>query len=111
MRGWGTDVLAWAGILGGAAIGGAVTLAALQRTDARGCDPRNVSVQTVVVGAGAKDHLITVMPTVQVGGGRGCAMVVMNGMAFPAGADGSRVRAEALRAQLEAARADAAKPR
>lgn len=115
MNGMGTDVLALACIFGGAAVGGGVTMAALNQLDAPGCSAETLSVHTVVVGAHAHGGVFTATPNVRVRGAPGCGIVVVHAGDVRVRFDEARVRArveEALaRAEEARSRADEVRQR
>jgi uncharacterized protein YukE len=96
----GTDVLAVACIVGGAAVSGGATLAALQRTQPPRCTAEAMVAPRVMLRMGGYGQDIVVRPrVVAVHRTHGCAAVVV-------GPD-VRVRMDEVRARVEEARARA----
>jgi hypothetical protein len=105
MNALGTDVLALACILGGAAVSGGATLAALDRSGSAECRLVEASGPRMIVRVGADDREVVVVPRVHVRGAEGCAPVVVEGsMRVDVDVDAIRTRVEEARARAEIAR-------
>jgi hypothetical protein len=100
----GTDVLAVACIVGGAAVSGGATLAALRRTPPERCTAEAIVAPHVMLRMGGYGQDIVVRPrVVAVHGAHGCAAVVVD--------SDVRVRMDEVRARVEEARARAEEAR
>jgi len=107
----GTDVLAVACIVGGAAVSGGATLAALQRTQPERCTAEAIVAPRVMLRMGGYGQDIVVRPrVVTVHRAHGCATVVMD-RDVHVRMDEVRARVEKARARAEEARARAEQAR
>lgn len=123
MNGWGTDALAIACIVGGAAVGGGATWAFLDGSPhVDSCVAYAVTAPNVIVRGRGSWRVITAAPSARVRGDRLCVASHMGGervrirvRRLQASAETVRVRAEVARARAEEARArmevDAARAR
>ncbi len=107
----GTDVLAVACIVGGAAVSGGATLAALQRAEPVGCAAEAVVAPRVTVRMGGVGQDVVVRPrVVMVHGVHACGAVVVD-RDVRVRMDEVRARVEEARARAEGARARAERAR
>ncbi len=103
MRGLGTDVLAVACIVGGAAVGGGATLAALRDGAPQRCETQTIAIPRVAVRVGGGRDVVVRPRVVRVEHGHGCATVVV-GEDVNVRLDEARARVEVARMRVERAR-------
>lgn len=103
MSGLGTDVLALACIVGGAAVSGGATLAALRAEPPQRCETQTIAIPRVVVGVGEARDVVVGPRVVRVESAHGCAAVLV-GSDVDVRVDEARVRVERARVRVERAR-------